>query len=269
MKSRISRRFEQLTSEGKAGFVAYVTAGDPTPDALPEILAALDEAGTDVIELGIPFSDPLADGPTIQAASGRALDAGMTVAGCLDAVRGFRKNSESPVVLFTYLNPVFSFGFERFCQETISAGADGLLVLDLPPDEPGFEVPAELDLIRLLAPTTPASRMPEICSSGTGFLYYVSREGVTGEQASLAEGLEERIRQIRAHSKLPIAVGFGISTPAQCAEVARVADATVVGSAIVKQIAQAASDGTDPAAAVREFVTPLAHATHQARTGSF
>jgi tryptophan synthase alpha chain len=269
MSGRITQRFDQLRAAGKAGFIAYVTAGDPSPDALPGILSALDEAGTDVIELGIPFSDPLADGPTIQAASGRALEAGMTVARCLDAVRDFRKTSETPLVFFTYLNPVFSFGFERFAGETVAAGADGLLVLDLPPDEGGFAVPPGLDIIRLLAPTTPPSRVPRICESGSGFVYYVSREGVTGEQASLAEGLEGRIREIRAHTRLPIAVGFGISSPGQCAEVARVGDAAVVGSAIVKHIARAATEGNDLADAVRTFVGPLAQAAHDARSGGF
>ncbi|MEX1119425.1 MAG: tryptophan synthase subunit alpha [Terrimicrobiaceae bacterium] len=268
MSERITKTFENLAVQGKSGFIAYVTAGDPSPGAMPEILAALDRAGTDVIELGIPFSDPLADGPTIQAASGRALAAGMTVRGILDLVREFRKSSSTPVVLFTYLNPIFAFGFEAFIQEAVEAGADGLLVLDMPPEEAaanaGMLWSGGLDPIRLVAPTTPAGRMPGICETARGFLYYVSREGVTGEQTSLSTSIASQVEMLRTFTKLPIAVGFGISTPEQSAEVARHADAVVVGSAIVRHIAEC-PDRKELARRVEEFVAPLASAAHSAR----
>ena len=269
VSDRIAKTFENLASQGKCGFIAYVTAGDPSPAAMPSILAALDRAGTDVIELGIPFSDPLADGPTIQAASGRALAAGMTVHGVLELVREFRETSSTPIVLFTYLNPIFAFGFEKFLQEAAAAGADGLLVLDMPPEEAaanaGMLWSGGLDPIRLVAPTTPSARMKGICETARGFIYYVSREGVTGEQTSLSTSIASQVEMLRTFTALPIAVGFGISTPAQSAEVGRHADAVVVGSAIVRHIAES----PDPAAVaqrVEDFVAPLAAAAHEART---
>lgn len=256
---RISKTFAMLRERRECGFIAYITAGDPDPAATVEILKALDRAGTDIIELGIPFSDPLADGPTIQAASGRALAAGMTVHGVLDLVREFRRGSETPMVLFTYLNPVFAFGFERFVAEATSAGADGLLVLDLPPDEAQFMSSGGLDAIRLVAPTTPPARMGEICRSAQGFVYYVSREGVTGEQSELSDTISAQVAILRANTDLPIAVGFGISTPEQASEVAQAADAVVVGSAIVRKIAECP---VCPAETVEAFVRPLAEAAH-------
>jgi len=266
MSGRIGKTFESLRVAGRAGFIAYVTAGDPTPESLPEILSALVDAGTDLIELGIPFSDPLADGPTIQAASGRALAAGMTVKGVLDAVREFRKTSQTPVVFFTYLNPIYSYGFERFVGDAAAAGADGLLVLDLPPEEAiaGKLSAAGLDAIRLVAPTTPAARMEAICSEAAGFIYYVSREGVTGERTDLADSLGARVSLLKSITDVPVAVGFGISTPGQAVKVAQLADAVVVGSAIVRRIAER-GPGESPAQAVDAFVRPLADATHKAR----
>ncbi len=261
MSGRLSATFDRLARDGQAGFVAYVTAGDPTPAAFSTILQALEEAGTDVIEIGIPFSDPLADGPTIQAAAGRALAAGMTVRGVLDAVRAFRQSSEIPLVLFTYLNPIFAYGMEEFVREAVACGADGLLVLDLPPEEAGL--PAGLAPIRLVAPTTPPERMRRICAGGEGFVYYVSREGVTGEQSELADSIPDQLAKLKSLTSLPIAVGFGISNAEQAVAIARQADAVVVGSAIVQRIAR---NPGDPARAVREFVGPLARATHQARS---
>lgn len=265
--SRIANRFQQLAAAGQKGFIAYVTAGDPSPDATLQILNALAEAGTDVIELGIPFSDPLADGPTIQAASGRALAAGMTVPRALELVRNFRKTSEVPLVLFTYLNPIYVYGFDRFLEDAAAAGADGLLILDLPPDE--AEKNAELIAlgglapIRLIAPTTPPARMAKIAGTGKGFVYYVSREGVTGEQTSLSDTIASQVAELRRHTDLPIAVGFGISNPEQSAAVAQNADAVVVGSAIVRRIAENA-DAPDLPQRIANFVRPLVQAARTA-----
>ena len=264
---RISRRFEELASQGTRGFIAYVTAGDPSSEATVEIAAALESCDVDILELGIPFSDPLADGPTIQAASSRALAAGMTVAGSLEIVRRIRQDSELPLVLFSYLNPIYFYGFERFLGDAVAAGADGLLILDLPVDEAqqNSELIASggLDPIRLIAPTTPPERMAKIGSTGRGFIYYISREGVTGEQSQLSEGLSAQVAELRRHTSLPIAVGFGISTPEQAAAVAKHADAVVVGSAIVRQIAE----NQDPSRLTRhlsDFVRPLVRAAKSA-----
>jgi tryptophan synthase alpha chain len=264
---RISRRFEELAAARTTGFIAYITAGDPSFEATLAIAHALESAGIDLLELGIPFSDPLADGPTIQAASNRALAAGMTVAGSLELVRRFRADSELPVVLFTYLNPIYAYGFERFLADAATAGADGLLILDLPPDE--AEQNSELissgglDPIRLIAPTTPPERMAKIAATARGFIYYVSREGVTGEQSHLADTIAAQVAELRRHTDLPIAVGFGISTREQAAFVAREADAVVVGSAVVRQIAE---NGEAPNLATRigDFVRPLVQATKSA-----
>jgi tryptophan synthase alpha chain len=264
---RISRRFEELASTEKSGFIAYITAGDPSPEATLDIAHALESAGVDLLELGIPFSDPLADGPTIQAASNRALAAGMTVARSLDIVERFRAKSELPVVLFTYLNPIYSFGFEKFLTRAVGSGADGLLVLDLPPDEAEQDTAliwsGGLDPIRLVAPTTPPKRMAKIVSTAQGFVYYVSREGVTGEQSRLADTISAQVAELRRYTLLPIAVGFGISTTEQAAMVASQADAVVVGSAIVRHISE---NGTAPDLAdrVAEFVRPLVQATKSA-----
>jgi tryptophan synthase alpha chain len=268
MAGRIAKTFEALRRDNRSGFIAYVTAGDPSPGDLPEILAALDAARVDIIELGIPFSDPLADGPTIQAASGRALAAGMTVPKVIEAVRAFRRTSGTPVVFFTYLNPVHAFGFGRFAAAAAEAGADGLLVLDLPPEEAAhhgeFVTDGGLDPIRLVAPTTSLARMAAICRGARGFIYYVSREGVTGEQNELAAGIGPQVAALRRVTDLPIAVGFGISTPQQAAEVARDADAVVVGSAIVRRIA-AHGAAAGLGRAVGKFVAPLVEAAHTAR----
>lgn len=265
--SRIAQRFEQLSAGGRSGFVAYITAGDPSPDATLAILHALEDAGTDIIEIGIPFSDPLADGPTIQAAANRALQAGMTVAGTLELVRRFREKSQLPVVLFTYLNPIYAYGFEKFLADAATAGADGLLILDLPPDEADRNAElifaGGLDPIRLIAPTTPPERMAKIAATGRGFIYYVSREGVTGEQTSLSETIASQVAELRKHTPLPIAVGFGISTPEQSASVARQAQAVVVGSAIVRRIAENAA-AEDLPKRIADFVRPLVQAAKSA-----
>lgn len=260
---RIAQRFSQLSTRSQSGFVAYITAGDPSFEATLDILHALEDAGVDVIEIGIPFSDPLADGPTIQAAAGRALAAGMSVAKALDLIRRFREKSQLPLVLFTYLNPIYTYGFDRFLNDASSAGADGLLILDLPPDEAdqNAELVASggLDPIRLIAPTTPPERMAKIAATGRGFIYYVSREGVTGEQTSLSDTIASQVEELRKHTSLPIAVGFGISTPEQSAAVAKQSDAVVVGSAIVRRIAEN-SQQEDLPKRIADFVRPLVQA---------
>ena len=260
---RIDRTFAELRSRGEPAFVAYVCAGDPDLSRSLEVVRALDSAGADVIELGVPFSDPLADGVVNQMAAGRALAAGADVPGVLDLIRRFREGSGTPVVLFTYLNPIYVYGFDRFHEDAAAAGADGILLLDLPPHEEAANAELcdahGLQHIRLIAPTTPDARIAEIAKSGEGFIYYVSREGVTGQRDDLAEGIAEKTAAIKAASDLPVVVGFGISTPEQSAAVAGMADGVVVGSAIVKIIAEHGA-GADLSQRVRDFVKPLVDA---------
>jgi len=234
MPNRIDQCFAALRPRNEKAFIAYICAGDPDLPRTVDLALALEKAGVDILELGVPFSDPLADGLVNQLAAQRALEVGATVPGVLDCIRQIRRHSQIPIVLYTYLNPIFQFGFERFHREADDAGVDGLLLLDLPPEE---DQPSERPVhIRLIAPTTPPERVDAICGRAAGFIYYVSREGVTGVQTSIASSFGERVTQIRQHTKLPIAVGFGISTPEQAREVAQVADAVVVGSAIVQKI---------------------------------
>ena len=260
MANRIDQTFARLAAEGKAAFVAYVSAGDPDMPRSLEIVRALERAGADIIELGVPFSDPMADGVVNQMAAHRALEAGATLPKVLDLIRGFRAASDTPIVLFTYLNPVYTYGFERFHLDAAAAGADGVLLLDLPPDEspknPELRELPDLRHIRLIAPTTPPERLPGLAKSSEGFIYYVSREGVTGAQTSLAEGIAENVAAIKSHTDVPVVVGFGISTPEQSAEVARAADGVVVGSAIVRVVEKYATE-PDVAAKVEAFVRPL------------
>jgi tryptophan synthase alpha chain len=256
MQNRIDHCFAALRSRNEKAFIAYICAGDPDIPRTVDLALVLDKAGTDILELGIPFSDPLADGLVNQLAAQRALQAGATVGGVLDCVRQIRQRSQIPIVLYTYLNPIFQFGFERFHHEANQAGVDGLLILDLPPEE---EIASEADgplHIRLIAPTTPPERIQRICERAAGFIYYVSREGVTGVQSDVASSLGERVGEIRRHTKLPIAVGFGISTAEQAREVASFADGVVVGSAIVQTISENATR-PDFAASIRDFVAPL------------
>lgn len=264
LNNRIDTAFAQLRARGEKGFIAYIGAGDPSLASTLALAQALERAGIDILELGVPFSDPLADGAVNQAAASRALAAGATVAGVLDCVKSFRAGSNLPVVLYTYLNPVYMFGFERFLAEAAAAGVDGLLVLDLPPDEAERNEelrarPASLRLIRLIAPTTPLERIAQIAKAAEGFVYFVSREGVTGEQAAVATGLTERIASIRAATDLPIAVGFGVSTPEQARQTAGAADAVVVGSAIVRRVAEFGA-APDLAERIEAFVRPLVDA---------
>lgn len=264
MTNRIDEKFSALRAAGQRALIAYIAAGDPTLAATRELALAFEGAGVDILELGVPFSDPLADGVVNQLAAARALASGTTVHGVLDCVREIRRTSQLPIVLYTYMNPIYRYGFEAFHRDAEAAGVDGLLILDLPPDEDAQNAELAqatgLRRIRLIAPTTPPGRIAELTRGASGFVYYVSREGVTGERSDVAESMAGRVAEIRATTGLPIAVGFGISTPEQVREVARCADAVVVGSAIVKQIAAA---GADPALAARlaEFVRPLASAT--------
>ncbi len=265
--NRIDQRFSELKAANQAAFVAYICAGDPTLDQSLKVMHALVEAGVDIIELGVPFSDPMADGIVNQMAAHRALETGASTAGVIELIRRFREDSQVPVVLFTYLNPVYTYGFERFHEDAAAAGADGVLLLDLPPDEEArneeFLNAKGLHHIRLIAPTTPKDRLPTLAQKSEGFIYYVSREGVTGAQTSLAEGIAENVAAIKEHTDVPVVVGFGISTPEQSAEVARSSDGVVVGSAIVRQI-EAIGDAPELAEKVRDFVSPLVNGSKEA-----
>jgi len=257
MPNRIDQCFTALRKQNGKAFIAYICAGDPDLPRTVDLALALEKAGVDILELGVPFSDPLADGLVNQLAAQRALEAGATVPGVLDCIRQIRRQSQIPIVLYTYLNPIFQFGFDKFHREAAAAGADGLLLLDLPPEE---DQPSEGPLhIRLIAPTTPPDRIEQICARAAGFIYYVSREGVTGVQSSVAASLRDKVAEIRRQTKLPIAVGFGISTPEQAREVAKIADGVVVGSAIVQEIAKLTAN-VDLPTQIAEFVAPLARA---------
>ena len=267
MSNRIDTTFSRLRESGGKAFVAYVAAGDPDLETSLEIILALADAGADVIELGLPFSDPLADGIVNQMAADRALRSGMTTARTLDLIRQFREtHTETPIVLFTYLNPVFTYGYEAFHDDAAAAGADGILLLDLPPDEAeqdAITFPAAragLKAIRLIAPTTPPERVKRLAASSEGFIYALSRTGVTGSHGAPSGKIAEFVTSIREHASVPVCVGFGISTPEQAATVARAADGVIVGSAIVKQVEK--NIGFDPVKAVREFATPLIAAVH-------
>lgn len=243
--TRISKRFAELRASGELGIVAYITAGDPSLDATHKFVLALAEAGADVIELGIPFSDPLADGPTIQRASERALRAGATLKGVLDLVRRIRESSQVPLVLFTYFNPVLQMGLEKFAAAAAQAGADGVLVTDLTPEESEdyrrILHAQHLDTIFLAAPTSTDERLQKISAASSGFLYVISRTGVTGAKDALPDDLPGLLRRVRNFTQLPIAVGFGISLPGHVSVLGGLADGAVVGSALVSEIEQASS----------------------------
>ncbi len=252
MKTRIYERFRALREAGELGIVAYITAGDPSLDATLKFVLALDEAGADVIELGVPFSDPLADGPTIQRASERALRAGTTLTGVLDLVRRIRQSSQVPLVLFSYYNPILQMGLEKFASSAAAAGADGVLATDLTPEEADdyrrILAAHHLDTIFLGAPTSTDERLMKIAACSSGFLYLISRTGVTGAKDALPEDLPALIRRARAATQLPIAVGFGISLPGHVSILGRLADAAVVGSALVSDIDSATKSGASPSA---------------------
>ena len=249
--TRISRRFDELRRSGNLGLVAYITAGYPSLDATLRIVLAAAEAGADIVELGVPFSDPLADGPVIQRASERALKSGTTLSGVLDLVRDIRQHSQVALVLFSYFNPVLQMGADTFAVRAQSAGADGALITDLPPEDSadyrGALRSRGLDTIFLAAPTTSDDRMRRIAATSSGFLYVISRTGVTGERDALADELPAQLRRARNATTLPLAVGFGISLPGHVSVLGGLADAAVVGSALVAEVERAR--GADEAAA--------------------
>jgi len=261
--NRIVERFAQLKRNGKKGFVVYIGAGDPSLEATRQLGVAFDKLGVDILELGVPFSDPLADGLVNQLAAQRGLESGTTPPKLLETIAAIRKDSQIPIVLYIYFNLIHKVGMEKFIADAAKAGVDGLLVLDLPPEESdNYEAlmkQAGLCHIYLVAPTTPEDRIERIVKRGSGFVYYISREGVTGMQTSVASNLASQVAKIRAHTSLPIAVGFGISNPEQAKLVAQEADGCVVGSAIVNQIAE---HGKSPelVAKVSAFVKSLADA---------
>ncbi|HEX4229704.1 MAG TPA: tryptophan synthase subunit alpha [Bryobacteraceae bacterium] len=238
--TRIGRSFETCKTQGRKSFIAYLTAGDPSPESTVELVLALERGGADVIELGVPFSDPIADGPVIQRASERALAAGMNLPRMLETVRAIRKRSEVPLLLFSYLNPLLRYGFGRLARDASAAGIDGVLLTDLSVEEAGEpvkELRAQgLDTVFLAAPTSSDRRLELVADYSSGFIYLVSRTGVTGEQRSLSEAAAPLISRMRVHSELPLAVGFGIGTPEQVREAAELADGVVVGSALVRAI---------------------------------
>ena len=261
--TRISKRFAELRAAGELGIVAYITAGDPSLDATHRFVLALAEAGADVIELGVPFSDPLADGPTIQRASERALKAGASVAGVLKLVRRIRETSQVPLVLFTYFNPVLQMGLETFAASAAQAEADGVLITDLTPEESEdyrrIIHAQNLDTIFLAAPTSDDERLQKISACSSGFLYLISRTGVTGAKDSLPDDLPGLLRRVRHFTELPVAVGFGISLPGHVSVLGGLADAAVVGSALVSEIERASSVEA-ASAALRNRVTVLKEA---------
>jgi tryptophan synthase alpha chain len=267
---RIDARFLALARRGRAAFVPYVMAGDPDIDTAWSILRGLPGAGADLIELGIPFSDPMADGPTIQRAALRSLDGGMTVEAVLALVRRFRaEDAATPIVLMGYLNPLLSRGYERFAREAAEVGVDGLIVVDCPPEEAEPLADAldayDLALIRLATPTTDDARLTIVAQRTRGFVYYVSVAGVTGAREADANEIAPRVARVRAAGRLPVAVGFGIRTPERAAAVARVADGVVIGSALVDQIAEAIAQKRDPVTKVLESAAALAQAIGSAR----
>jgi tryptophan synthase alpha chain len=270
--TRIADRFAALAREGRAAFIAYVMAGDPDLERSFEILKGLPGAGADIVELGFPFSDPMAEGPPIQRAAQRALQAGMTLKGTLDLVRRFRaEDRTTPLILMGYLNPILTWGYRPFAQAAAEAGADGLIVVDCPPEEADPLADAldanGLSLIRLATPTTDDARLKVVAARTSGFVYYVSVAGVTGAKEADADAVAPAVKRVRAATGLPVAVGFGIKTPERAAAVARVADAAVVGSALVDEIAAALDTGADPAAKVLASAARLAQAVRGARAG--
>ena len=267
--SRIQKTFAELKKRGEAALIPFITAGDPDLATTLKIMRALEEGGADCIELGIPFSDPTADGPTIQRASERALKKPISLPAIFRLVREFRRRSQAPVILFGYFNPFFRFGLERFARQAAASGADGVLCVDLPPEESGelkrWTDAAGLDLIFLLSPTSGADRVRLVAQKGRGFIYYVSVTGVTGARRSFDDGLRAQVARVRRASSLPVGVGFGISTPEQAAWIGGFADAAVVGSALVEKIERAKSK-TAKAAQAGAFVARLKRAMKQAAT---
>lgn len=263
--SRIAKRFADLKAAGRKGFVAYISAGDPDLETSFEILKGLPGAGVDVIELGVPFTDPAADGPSVQAAGQRALKAGSSMRKVLDMVRRFREqDSETPIVLMGYFNPISAYGVDRFLTDAKAAGVDGLIVVDLPPEEDDElcipAVKAGIHFIRLATPTTDAARLPAVLQNTSGFLYYVSVAGTTGAAAADPVAVGKSVAMIKQHTKIPVAVGFGIRDGQRAAAIAGVADAAVVGTALVERVTEAQMKKIDPAEHVLELVRELSAA---------
>ncbi len=258
--SAISDVFDGLRDRGETGFIPYITAGDPDLKTTRELVLEMARRGADVIELGIPFSDPLADGPTIQASSQRALEGGATLAGIFECADEIRQETEVPIILFTYYNPVHRYGLEAFVARCVAAGVNGALITDLPPEEAGnygrLMAEAGLDTVFLLAPTSRDDRIKLVADAATGFVYYVSRAGVTGEQQALSDSLASMVEHIKGFTSKPVAVGFGISNPEQSEQVGRYADAVVVGSAIVRRIGKKGGD-PDLVSEIGDFVAEL------------
>lgn len=263
--SRLTSRFARLREQGRTALIPYITAGDPGPDATTDFMHALVEAGADVIEVGVPFSDPMADGPVIQGACERALAAGMSLSGVLDIVAEFRRrDSDTPVVLMGYLNPIDRLGLKAFASRAADAGVDGVLIVDVTAEEAPEIMPAlqaaALDPVCLIAPTTSDVRIERICAQAGGFVYYVSFKGVTGAASLNIASLASHVERIRAISDLPVAVGFGVSTPENAADVAGIADAVVVGSALVRQIAEHGHDRSATKDALRDTLSAMRRA---------
>jgi tryptophan synthase alpha chain len=272
-KARIDARFAALKAEGRAAFVAYVMAGDPDYATSLEILRGLPAAGADLIEVGFPFSDPMAEGPPIQRAAQRALAKGMTLSRTLELIAEFRKtDTTTPVILMGYANPLISRGFEAFARDAAQAGADGLIVVDIPPEEADPLADAldaeQMSLIRLATPTTDEKRLPIVIRRTSGFVYYVSVAGVTGVKEADAAAVAPQVAKVRAASGLPVCVGFGIKTAERAAEVAKVADGVVVGSALVDEVAKAVEMNESVTARVLSKVDSLAKAVRSARVES-
>ncbi|MCC6793888.1 MAG: tryptophan synthase subunit alpha [Candidatus Hydrogenedentes bacterium] len=267
--NRIDARFELLAAQGDTAFIPYITAGDPTLAMTHKIVLELERAGCDIVELGVPFSDPIADGVVNQEAAQRALKHNVTLHDVVNLVREIRKTSEISIVLFTYYNPILAYGVDTFAKDCASAGVDGVLCVDLPPGEDA-DYKRALDAngiatIFLAAPTSPPDRIALIAKSSTGFVYYVSRTGVTGERADIATTVQGMVASIKQHTSTPVAVGFGISSPAQAMEVAGYADGVIVGSAIVRLIGKS-GESLDTPKMIYEFVKPLVDATKSGAT---
>lgn len=274
--SRIEKRFARLKADKRAGLVAYVSAGDPNPGLGYEILKGLPKAGADLIELGMPFTDPMADGPSVQLAGQRALKAGITVDATFDMVRRFRKETgddDTPILLMGYYNLVYQRGVAKFCKDAAAAGVDGFILVDLPPEEVAALKPHAvangLDTVMLTAPTTDDERLPAVLEYSSGFVYFVSVLGITGTKSASEDSVRSHVERIKRHTKLPVGVGFGIKTPEQAAAVARHADAAVVGSAIVDQVKVALDAEGKPkpdlVAGVLDFVKSLADGVRSVR----
>lgn len=274
MSGRIAARFAALKEKKQSGLITFITAGDPDLDTCAKLLAGLPKAGADIIELGMPFSDPMADGPAIQAANLRALKKGIKLRKVLELVRNFRRqDQDTPLILMGYYNPIYIYGVEKFLRDAKEAGVDGLIIVDLPPEEDSeICLPAiqhGLNFIRLVTPTTDAKRLPAILKNAGGFLYYVSVTGITGGKVAQADPVQKAIAELRKHTALPVAVGFGITAPEQARAMAQVADAIVVGSAIVTRIAANLDPQGRPKASLAEdvlgFIEGLANAIHDTR----